>query len=129
MRGAVLVVVTACAVSSMAPSLAATPTGAQRENLGEDLYWASVDATGARLCDREKSEEFRAEFDRRYGKRVRALVAAHEAQFGRDPPFIVTSSCTLWRGRESELDERHRRAMDKFEDWLAAAERTSKVRP
>ena len=89
-------------------------------NLSECLYWVSVDAKGTRLCDRKKSEEYGAEFEQRFGSRVRALIAAH----GSDPDFIVTTSCRLWPpGSEAELDRRHATAMEEFERWLAVAER------
>lgn len=93
-------------------------------NLSECLYWASVDAKGPRLCDPKKREEYGSQFERRYGDRVRAIIAAH----GSDPDFIVTTSCRLWQGTGSELDRRHAIAMDEFERWLVVAERQAGIR-
>jgi hypothetical protein len=95
-----------------------------RGNLSECLYWASADAKGTRLCGPKKREEYRSQFERRYGNRVRALMKAHEARHARDGQFIVTSSCRLWPpGSEADMDEWHARAMNDFDKWLAAAER------
>jgi hypothetical protein len=93
-------------------------------NLSECLYWASVEAKGTRLCNSKKREEYGSQFDRRYGDRVRAIIVAH----GSDPDFIVTTSCRLWQGTESELDHRHAIALDEFERWLVVAERQVGIR-
>jgi hypothetical protein len=73
-------------------------------NFSEALFWASAKATGARLCNRQLAARYQAEFDHRFGRRVRALIAAHEARYGKDPGFVVISSCVRPR---NPADETH----------------------
>ena len=94
-------------------------------NLSEALFWASAKATGARLCDRELAARYQAEFDHRFGTRVRALMAAHEARYGKDPGFVVVSSCVrpLRPVDETHVDPVAReRVMRDFDRWLTDVE-------
>jgi hypothetical protein len=95
------------------------------ENLSQSIYWASVNASGSRLCNRPQSAKYGEQFEGRFGKRIRALMKAHEARYGRDPPFIVATSCILRRrpSSEAEMDRWHAIAMDDFDKWLTATER------
>ena len=99
------------------------PTG----NFSEALYWASVDASGSRLCDREAAARYGADLNHRFGRRIRKLMCAHEARFGKDPDFIVTTGC---QGTPHPADygdaahkAEHERAMNDFDGWLTQVER------
>jgi hypothetical protein len=129
MRLVVLIITAACAGCARTATIdVRAQVNANHNNLSETLFWASVNASGARLCDRAKSKEYQTQFDGRYGRRVRALLAEHEARYGRDPPFIEISSCERWTGDEISWDFRHQQAMDQFEYWLRAAERDARRR-
>ena len=99
------------------------PTG----NFSEALYWASVEASGSRLCNTEAAARYGADFNHRFGQRIRKLMRAHEARFGKDPGFIVTTSCrtTLHPVDYSDAAHQaaHKRAMDDFDRWLTRVER------
>jgi hypothetical protein len=62
-------------------------------NLAEDLFYASMAASGSKLCDRTLAARLQRRFARRYRARIARLMASHESRFGRDPAFIVTSDC------------------------------------
>lgn len=94
---------------------AATSTEAStRENLSERLYFASIAASGSKLCDRERSARYSKQFNRRYGDRVRALVDYHSRKFGPDPDFIVTTDCIASRASSRQQDAAHIKALDQF---------------
>lgn len=93
-----------------------------RPNLSEDLYYASMSASGSRLCDRKRSARYSNLFERRYGERVRALLKAYDERYGPDPSFIITSSCHSSRAPGRKQDRNHAVAMNEFETWLRSAE-------
>lgn len=99
---------------------AESPQG--RPNLSEDLYYASMSATGSRLCDRKRSARYSKLFERRYGERVRALLKAYAETNGPDPSFFITTSCLLSRAPGRKQDRDHAVAMNEFETWLQRAE-------
>ena len=105
------------AIAALA-QLAASADAAPRASLSESLYWASTGASGSRLCDRKRSARYTQQFDRRFGERIRRLMAYHVSTFGPDPEFIITTSCLL-SGRSGRAQDRdHARAMDAFEPTL-----------
>lgn len=93
-----------------------------RPNLSEDLYYASMSASGSRLCDRKRSARYRKLFERRYGERVRALLNAYDERYGPDPSFIITSSCRSSGAPGRKQNRDHAMAMNDFETWLRSAE-------
>ena len=93
------------------------------ENFSETLYWASASAAGASLCDRQRSARYKGQFDRRYGARVRALVAYHARTFGPDPGFIIVTSCRASLGSKSQQRRDHELAMARFDAQLRDVER------
>lgn len=62
-------------------------------NLAQELYDASSAASGSRLCDRKRAARLRKRFDRHFGERIGALMKIHEAQYGRDPDFVILNVC------------------------------------
>jgi len=101
----------------------AAPAATKRESLSETLYYASMAATGSRLCDRDRSARYTAQFNGRYGERVRRLFSFHDATVGPDPDFIITSSCTISRKSGRGQDRDHVIALDHFELTLREFER------
>jgi len=101
----------------------AAPAAQKRVNLSETLYYASMTATGSRLCDRDRSARYTAEFNERCGGRVRTLFSFHDATVGPDPDFIITSSCTIPRKSGRGQDRDHAIALDHFEATLREIER------
>ena len=97
-----------------------TPTSASDKpvNLSEEFYYASTAATGSRLCDRARSERYTAQFNKRYGERVRKMFSYHDATAGRDPDFIILSSCIRFHKSGKGQDSDHAIAMDRFETTL-----------
>ena len=93
------------------------------ENFSETLYSASDSAAGSHLCDRKQSARYKRQFDRRYGARVRALVAYHARTFGPDSAFIIVTSCRASLGSKSQQRRDHDLAMDGFEPILRDLER------
>lgn len=101
-----------------AAQIAAPPEEQSRENLSEIIYYASIAATGSKLCDRERSARYSAQFNRRYGERVRALQEYHVRRFGPDPDFVVLTDCIRARAPGRQQDTDHARALDRFEAVL-----------
>jgi hypothetical protein len=101
----------------------AAPLVQKRVNLSETLYYASIAATGSRLCDRDRSARYTAQFNERYGERVRRLLGFHDATVGPDSDFIITSSCTIPRKSGRGQDRDHAIALDRFETTLRKLER------
>jgi hypothetical protein len=91
-------------------------------NLSEDLYYASIGASGTKLCDRHQAARYTRQFDKRYGKRIRALIQYHESRFGKDPDFIFTTDCRRSLAPMREQDRYHRQAMDAYDARLRALE-------
>jgi len=77
---------------------AAEPSMPAPGNLAKELYYASAAASGSGRCDRTLAARLEEKFDRRFGSRIRALTEIHEAKYGRDPDFIVISSCRQGSG-------------------------------
>ena len=103
---------------------ASATTEADPGNLSEDLFYAGSSASGSRLCDRAKAREYAADFKTRYGERIQALLSYHESRFGRDPDFIITSSCMSSPKRSDRQQYRdHQKALARFEKTLEALER------
>jgi len=100
-----------------------TPTGAKSPgNFGEDLFYASMSASGSKLCNRRHAARYQRQFDRRYGDRIRALVVYHESRFGKGPGFIVTTDCRRSQGSVRQQDLEHAKAMNRFEPSLRELE-------
>ena len=93
------------------------------ENFSATLYSESDSAAGSHLCDRKQSARYKRQFDRRYGARVRALVAYHARTFGPDPAFIIVTSCRRLIGSKSKQRRDHDLAMDRFDAQLRDLER------
>jgi hypothetical protein len=87
-------------------------------NLAEELYHASSAASGSRLCDRKRAARLQEKFDQRFGERIRALIKVHESQFGKDPDFIILTSC-LHPGKGYNQS----RALKEFEPRLRELEK------
>lgn len=87
-------------------------------NLSEELYYASLRASGSKFCDREWSIRLRQRFDDRFGKRILKLIQTHQQRFGQDPDFVVTTDC-LRPGRAYS----QKRALEQFEPKLRELER------
>ncbi|QNQ10079.1 hypothetical protein [Sphingomonas alpina] len=100
-------------------------TGSQpspRANLSEELYWASAEASGSRLCDAARRQRYGKQYEARYGQRIRKLVQVHTAIAGPDPEFIVTSSCRSMRASSYAQDQDHNRALKQFDGALKRLE-------
>lgn len=101
-----------------------TPASGQSPgNLSEEIFYASIGASGTKLCDRHQAARYTRQFDRRYGKRIRALIQYHESRFGKDPDFIFTTSCRRSLAPMSRQDREHRKALDRFDATLKELER------
>ena len=105
------------AFTAIALMLAAQATP-QPGNLAQELFYASMHASGSKLCDRKLAARLQRRFDARFGARISALVKVHEAHYGRDPDFIYTTDCLIVRGPYGQD-----RWMRKFEPVLRALER------
>jgi len=94
-----------------------------RENLSETIYYASIDASGSRLCDRNRSARYEKQFKRRYGGRISALLNYRTQSHGPDPDFITTSSCRGSSETGAGQDRRHSQGLNDFDATLRDLER------
>jgi hypothetical protein len=104
-------------------SLGPSVDGQARENLSETIYYASISASGSRLCDRKRSARYKRQFNRRYGGRISALMKYRSRSHGPDPDFIITSSCQRSLETGASQDRRHSQALNDFDATLRDLER------
>ena len=92
------------------------------QTLSQALYFTSLEARGALLCDRELGREQGRKFDGRYGRRIDALKREYFAAHGPDPTFdIALGTCS--RFRDAKTRERNlKKALDDFEPELVRLE-------
>ena len=90
-------------------------------SLSEVLYYKSLRATGADLCDRDVALRQQRQFDRRFGQRIATLKRSYEAIHGADPGFDIILTCRrIPNPAEARRD--FLEAMDRFEQTLRELE-------
>lgn len=96
-------------------------------NLAYRLHVASGTASASHDCPSRRQRRYARDFERRYGDRIKRLIALHTALAGKDPDadFVVISSCRMpLRSTSSgRQDADHRKAMNGFEPQLQALEK------
>lgn len=94
-----------------------------RVNLSEAIFHASVEASGSKLCDRQLSARYTREFEKRYGRRIKALMEYYTEVHGPDPDFIITTECRRSRASRRAQDRWHAQALKMFDVRLRELER------
>jgi hypothetical protein len=94
----------------------------ERPNLSEKLEYAKRDAAANNDCPSAAQKRYAADFERRYGQRIKRLMKVHLERSGPDPDFIMISSCRGFRGTMAERDALHRKGMKDFEPILRSLE-------
>jgi hypothetical protein len=113
------IVLIACVSGSAVSQVPADPTPS---NLTYRLEYASRDADAHHDCPSQRAARYAADFQQRYGERIKRLKEIHVSRSGADPDFIILTDCRGFTGSAAERDARHRKAMNDFEPTLRKLE-------
>ena len=90
-----------------------------QQTLSRALYFESLGASGADLCDPTARSRQRHIFDRRYGKRIAALKRYYHSVHGPDPDFAIVLTCQRDTAKARRL---LKEGIEKFEPRLRKLE-------
>lgn len=92
-------------------------------NLAYRLEYAKRDAAANHDCPSRTQRRYAADFERRYGERIKRLTEVHVARVGPDPDFVILADCRGTNAAMAVRNARHREAMEDFEPTLRSLER------